>query len=441
MREDVRQARQGGEVSQYRFVEICAGAGGQSLGLELAGFEHELSVELDPDACGTLRHNRPHWKVAVGDVASPGVWNPAEYAGVDLLAGGVPCPPFTIAGKQLGATDERDLFAWAVELCGVVKPRALLLENVRGLSRCRGSPPTGSTCSTGSPSSATSPTGGCCTPRTTGSRSCGPGSSSSRCGRRTSPTSPGPQPQGTPATVGETLLDLMAANGWRGAAAWAKKANDIAPTIVGGSKKHGGADLGPTRAKRAWRELGVDALGLADAAPSAGRPGHPAAQADLRDGRPAPGLGRHRIPVDVHRPQDRELPADRQRLPAAGRPRDRRADPAGPRPRRRAAAPRRADQRHARPGVRDPAGRRRVPDHGPDPAPPCRPRWRSPRSSGTWPTSSATSTSRSSPGRPATPTGSARSRRSSGKTTTSGTRPSSTPPRSADSPIRGLIPL
>ena len=46
----------------------------------------------------------------------------------------MPCPPFTVAGRQLGATDERDLFAWAVELCGTVKPRALLLENVRGLS-------------------------------------------------------------------------------------------------------------------------------------------------------------------------------------------------------------------------------------------------------------------------------------------------------------------
>jgi DNA (cytosine-5)-methyltransferase 1 len=60
----------------------------------------------------------------------------------------------------------------------------------------------------------------------------------------------------------------MAADGWRGAAAWAERANDIAPTIVGGSKKHGGPDLGPTRAKRAWREMGVDALGIADSAPS-----------------------------------------------------------------------------------------------------------------------------------------------------------------------------
>ena len=68
-------------------------------------------------------------------------------------------------------------------------------------------------------------------------------------------------------TVGDVLEDLMAAGGWRGAAAWAKGANAIAPTIVGGSKKHGGPDLGPTRARRAWRTLGVDGLGLADAPP------------------------------------------------------------------------------------------------------------------------------------------------------------------------------
>ena len=67
--------------------------------------------------------------------------------------------------------------------------------------------------------------------------------------------------------VGETLIDLMALNGWDGAEAWAERAAGIGPTIVGGSKKHGGPDLGPTRAKRQWRELGVDGMGIADEAP------------------------------------------------------------------------------------------------------------------------------------------------------------------------------
>ena len=56
-------------------IEICAGAGGQALGLERAGFEHALAVELDPSACATLRANRPAWKVAQGDVADRAVWS------------------------------------------------------------------------------------------------------------------------------------------------------------------------------------------------------------------------------------------------------------------------------------------------------------------------------------------------------------------------------
>jgi len=59
----------------------------------------------------------------------------------------------------------------------------------------------------------------------------------------------------------------MAENGWGHAEAWAQMAAGIAPTLVGGSKKHGGPDLGPTRAKRQWRDLGVDGIGIADAAP------------------------------------------------------------------------------------------------------------------------------------------------------------------------------
>nr|WP_201784757.1 DNA (cytosine-5-)-methyltransferase [Nonomuraea pusilla] len=255
-----------------RVIEICAGAGGQALGLEKAGFEHELAVELDENAVNTLRYNRPHWKVVQGDVADLEVWDPADYAPIagrapiDLLAGGVPCPPFTIAGKQLGATDERDLFAWAVEQVKAVQPRALLLENVRGLSM----------------------------PRFAGYRqhvldrlaefgyaaewrllqASDFGVPQLRPRFVLVAMRPDdfahfhwPEPAGDAPTVGEALLPLISANGWRGAEEWARKANDVAPTIVGGSKKHGGADLGPTRAKRAWAELGVDALGVANHAP------------------------------------------------------------------------------------------------------------------------------------------------------------------------------
>ena len=84
-------------VTDLEVIEICAGAGGQALGLERAGFEHALAVELDPAACATLRANRPTWKVSQGDVANRAVWEPAAYPGVALLAGGVPCPPFTVA--------------------------------------------------------------------------------------------------------------------------------------------------------------------------------------------------------------------------------------------------------------------------------------------------------------------------------------------------------
>lgn len=252
-------------------VEICAGAGGQSLGLELAGFEHRLAVELDENAAATLKANR-NWKVAVGDVADPSVWEPMEYAeGLDLLAGGVPCPPFSIAGKQLGASDERDLFAWAVELVGRMQPRAVLLENVRGLSMPRFAAYRQHV------KDRLAELGYWSDWKLLEARDFGVAQLRPRfilVGLREEDARYFDWPEPTPytGTVGTALRDLMARGGWRGADAWAERANGIAPTIVGGSKKHGGADLGPTRAKRAWAELGVDAMGVADESPKADYP-------------------------------------------------------------------------------------------------------------------------------------------------------------------------
>jgi DNA (cytosine-5)-methyltransferase 1 len=256
-------------VADLEVVEICAGAGGQALGLERAGFEHALAVELDAAACATLRANRPGWKVAEGDVADPALWRPSDYRGVALLAGGVPCPPFTVAGRQLGATDERDLFAWAVELCGIVRPRAMLLENVRGLSTRRFSAYRQHVLDRLADLGYV-PAWRLLHAADYGVPQLRPRTVLVALRPQDAPwfrwPSPSPQP---PATVGQTVGDLMAARGWPGAAAWARRASRIAPTIVGGSKKHGGADLGPTRAKQAWADLGVDGLGLADQAPPA----------------------------------------------------------------------------------------------------------------------------------------------------------------------------
>ncbi|GFN30596.1 DNA cytosine methyltransferase [Paenibacillus xylaniclasticus] len=245
-------------------VEICAGAGGQALGLELAGFEHTALVEIEPPACATLRLNRPEWNVIEGDLRQ---FSGIPYKGVDLLAGGVPCPPFSIAGKQLGANDERDLFPEAFRLVDEIRPKAVMLENVRGMldkvfddyrnNVIESLRKLGYTAEWklihasdfGVPQ---------LRPRVifVAVRS-------DLAHNFTWPKAFNKRPL----TVGETLYDLMGANGWLLAERWKEWANSIAPTIVGGSKKHGGPDLGPTRAKRAWASLAVDGAGIANEAP------------------------------------------------------------------------------------------------------------------------------------------------------------------------------
>lgn len=267
-------------MTDLSVVEICAGAGGQSLGLHLAGFRHRLAVELDPDAAETLRRNlarlaeqagEPAPTIAIGDVADEDVWRPEDYMGVSLLAGGVPCPPFSIAGQQKGANDERDLFAWAVEAAGRMMPDAVLLENVRGLSMPRFAGYRQAVLDR------FAELGYLADWRLLGAKDFGVPQLRPRfilvaLREDFAPYFRWPEPTPTVQTVGTALYDLMAANGWPGAEAWSKRANRIAPTIVGGSKKHGGPDLGPTRAKREWRRLGVDAHGIADTAPGPDTP-------------------------------------------------------------------------------------------------------------------------------------------------------------------------
>ena len=265
----VASARKMGKLT---CVEICAGAGGQAIGLDRAGFEHVALVEYEQEYCDVLKKNKPKWNVICGDVHK---FDGKPYAGVDLLAGGVPCPPFSVASKQLGKNDERDLFPEAIRLISEIKPLAVMLENVRGLLDPKFDEYRNSILQSirklgykaeikllqasdyGVPQ---------IRPRVVivGIRNDQKGTFSY----------PAPSKHAAP-TVGQALKSLMGKNGWRGLDAWVEGANKVAPTIVGGSKKHGGPDLGPTRAKRAWAELGVDGLGIGNEAPAPDFVGRP----------------------------------------------------------------------------------------------------------------------------------------------------------------------
>ncbi len=110
-------------------IEFCAGAGGQALGLEQAGFRHAALVEIEPDFAKTLTLNRPNWDVRATDMTE---FDGRPFKGVELLTAGLPCPPFSVAGKQLGERDERNLFPSALRLIDEIRPKAVMIENVRG---------------------------------------------------------------------------------------------------------------------------------------------------------------------------------------------------------------------------------------------------------------------------------------------------------------------
>jgi DNA (cytosine-5)-methyltransferase 1 len=232
--------------------------------LERAGFDHAGVVEIDADCCKTLSLNRPQWRVHEQDL---NLFDGTGYRGIDLLAGGLPCPPFSVAGKQLGKDDERNLFPAAIRLVDETRPKAIMIENVRGFLGAVFEDYRGfirnelkklgyeaqwrllNACDYGVPQ---------LRPRVI--------IVALRDDLKDGFEWPVPSRINAP-TVGDALGDLMAERGWLGAKAWAARADDIAPTLVGGSKKHGGPDLGPTRARQAWASLGVNGKTLADLAP------------------------------------------------------------------------------------------------------------------------------------------------------------------------------
>lgn len=254
-------------------LEICAGAGGQALGLELAGFEHIALVEIDPHAVATLKLNRPTWNVIDTDLRQ---FDASIFSGnVDLLAGGPPCQPFSHGGLQQGKYDERDLFPEAIRLAAECRPRAIMLENVRGLLDPKFAEYRDYIRS-GFEEQGFQVEWKLLNASDYGVSQLRPRVLMIALQPEIAEHFTWPTPSlAAPPSVGENLIDLMSANGWQGAEAWAREANNIAPTIVGGSKKHGGADLGPTRSKKAWSSLGVNGHLLANEAPFPDHQGAP----------------------------------------------------------------------------------------------------------------------------------------------------------------------
>jgi len=125
---------------QLRSVELFSGAGGLAIATHQAGFRHETVVEWNRDACATLRENSATcdllggspWKVVEGDVRS---FDARTFEGIDLIAGGPPCQPFSIGGKHQGKDDDRNMIPEFIRFVRDAKPRAFIMENVKGLTR------------------------------------------------------------------------------------------------------------------------------------------------------------------------------------------------------------------------------------------------------------------------------------------------------------------
>ncbi|MFI1656159.1 DNA cytosine methyltransferase [Streptomyces sp. NPDC020472] len=309
--------------AEFTSIEICAGAGGQAIGLHAAGFRHLALVEIDKHAAATLQRNIDSredwaWEKRNCDLLHKDVndfehesdlkkWGrPLEEGELDLLAGGVPCPPFSHAGKQLGKDDERDLFPRMLALVEELQPRAVMIENVRGIldpkftdyrdyikARLQGG-----TYQEEDGSFVTLPEGrytvchwGLLEASKFGVPQLRPRAIlvAIRNDVLEDVKYEWPTPTHEEAvSVAEALDESMRVryeayyDGPRDREAreaftrWKNRATErheelklkdsagIAPTLVGGSKKHGGADLGPSRAKAAWRQLGVSGLGVAN---------------------------------------------------------------------------------------------------------------------------------------------------------------------------------
>lgn len=266
------------ETRRFMSLEICSGAGAQALGLERAGFDPVLLVDNNENACKTIRQNRRAWDVRCESLLDFDPTDHPKLRGIDLISGGLPRVKSAAAVRRAEDKTERRLLQTAIWLVKVVRPLAVLLENVPDLITSQDFDEDRSWIDTELVQGGYRPfwkilnAADYQVPQ------------NRKSGFLVALVDPyaeafaWPEPSSRPApTVGEVLGASMAARGWPGAASWAEHANRPAPALVGGSDRRGGADLGPTGSKNAWAALGVDGNSLSNDFPAPDFPagGHP----------------------------------------------------------------------------------------------------------------------------------------------------------------------
>jgi len=259
-----------GAHRRYTCLELCAGAGGLSLGLEHAGFDPVLLIDKNPATATTLFANRPQWPTETGDLCNFVASERPETLDVDLLAAGLPRLRAAATAARPDDEDERRLIRATAMLVSEVQPQAVLIENVPGLVEKEEFEAVRRELHDELEHLGFKITWHVLNARDFGVPQHRPHGFMVAMRPELIGGFDWPTPPATVSTtVGGTLLSSMGSRGWHGARAWADRADGPAPTIVGGSDKRGGPDLGPTGSKRKWATYGVNGGTVADRVPDA----------------------------------------------------------------------------------------------------------------------------------------------------------------------------
>ena len=259
---------------QLTMLELCAGAGGMTLGLERAGFMPALLIDSNVICINTLRSNRP-WPALTADLRSFASMDREETSGIaiDLLAAGLPRISARAALLRPSDEPELELVRAAALLAHDVQPRALIIENLPELTFAPKYSVAREFVNQELKHLGYDTAWGVLNAKHYGvpqDRPCGflVAFRDGAINHFTWPAATTP----VPVTVGAALGASMGSNGWEGAAEWARssKTQRVAPTVVGGSERRGGADLGPSGTKRAWATMDVNGNAFGEAPPPAG---------------------------------------------------------------------------------------------------------------------------------------------------------------------------